>query len=237
MDGMKCLFDADKTHFATWLWIYNEDRDESSMTTVSPKKPEAVPLYYAARLGFRVLAEHLIAEHPDHVNARGGWQYTPIHVAAREGHADILSLLLEHGADPDGGGINNLTTATPLYRASRRGKLEAGQCLLDRGADINAGNSTGQTPLSGAVYEGRIEFARMLLKRGARIDDPDDSRGETPLHWAVRVANIEAVRLLLEHGADVNMCNKFGKTPSQLTSRSEMVELLSKYGAKSVDTT
>jgi ankyrin repeat protein len=236
-DGIGCLFDADKPHFATWLWIYNEDRDESSMTTVSPKKPEAVPLYYAARLGFRVLAEHLIAEHPDHVNARGGWQYTPIHVAAREGHADILSLLLEHGADPDGGGINNLTTATPLYRASRRGKLEAGQCLLDRGADINAGNSTGQTPLSGAVYEGRIEFARMLLKRGARIDDPDDSRGETPLHWAVRVANIEAVRLLLEHGADVNMCNKFGKTPSQLTSRSEMVELLSKYGAKSVDTT
>ena len=24
-DGMECLFDADKPHFATWLWIYNED--------------------------------------------------------------------------------------------------------------------------------------------------------------------------------------------------------------------
>ena len=25
-EGMDCLFDADKPHFATWLWIYNEDR-------------------------------------------------------------------------------------------------------------------------------------------------------------------------------------------------------------------
>ena len=25
MDGMRCLFDADKPHFAAWLWVYNED--------------------------------------------------------------------------------------------------------------------------------------------------------------------------------------------------------------------
>jgi hypothetical protein len=24
-EGMECLFNADKPHFATWLWIYNED--------------------------------------------------------------------------------------------------------------------------------------------------------------------------------------------------------------------
>ena len=71
-DGMECLFDADKPHFATWLWIYNEIGDGRSMSTMSPEKPEAVPLYYAARLGFRDLAEHLIAKHPEHVNARGG---------------------------------------------------------------------------------------------------------------------------------------------------------------------
>ena len=25
LDGMECLFDADKPHFSAWLWIYNED--------------------------------------------------------------------------------------------------------------------------------------------------------------------------------------------------------------------
>ena len=105
---MGCLFDADKPHFATWLWIYNEDWDGRFMrimTTMSPKKPGAVPLYYASWLGFRDLAEHIIAKHPEHVNARGGREMTPMHVAARAGHADILSLLLDHGADLDGKGI------------------------------------------------------------------------------------------------------------------------------------
>jgi hypothetical protein len=103
-DGMEYLFDAGKPHFATWLWIYNEDR-ERSMTTMSPKIPEAVPLYYAAWFGFRDLAEHIIAKHPEHVNARGGRDKTPIHVAAYRGRVDILSLLLEHGADLEGQGI------------------------------------------------------------------------------------------------------------------------------------
>src|SRR6266849_5693959 len=60
-DGMECLFDADKPHFATWIWLHNEDMFGSSMSTMRPVKPMAVPLYYAAMLGFRDLAEHLIA--------------------------------------------------------------------------------------------------------------------------------------------------------------------------------
>ena len=95
---MKCLFDAD---LATWLWFYNEDRGYS-MSTMSPEKPEAVPLRYAAMLGFRDLAERLIAEHPEHVSARGGWVGIPMHIAAFTGHANILALLVEHGADVDG---------------------------------------------------------------------------------------------------------------------------------------
>jgi hypothetical protein len=86
-DEMECLFDADKPHFATWLWIHNEDEGDS-MTTIRPEKPEAVPLYYAARLGFRDLAEHLIAEHLEHVRARGGSQMTSTHAAATRRQQD-----------------------------------------------------------------------------------------------------------------------------------------------------
>jgi hypothetical protein len=62
-DGVECLFDADKPPLATWVWIYDEDPWCTSMQTMRPEKPKAlaVPLYYAARLGFRDLAEHLIA--------------------------------------------------------------------------------------------------------------------------------------------------------------------------------
>jgi hypothetical protein len=48
---MECLFDRDKPHFATWLWIYNEDQWEAHfMWTMRPEEPEAVPLYYAAMM-------------------------------------------------------------------------------------------------------------------------------------------------------------------------------------------
>ena len=200
-DGIECLFDADRPQFATWLWIYNEDRGGFfTMLTMRPGKPKAVPLYYAAKLGFRDLAEHLIARHPEHVNARGRGRgrVTPMHIAAEEGHVNILSLLLDHGADVDGRGNEG---STPLHRTSIKGELEAGQFLLDHGADINA----------------------------------RDDNGWTPLHWAVLFTSVQSVRFLLEHGADVNASDVAGKTPSQHTRNSEILELMSEYGAKSVE--
>ena len=229
-DGMECLFDADKPHFATWLWIYNGDRGRS-IPTLCPEKPEAVPLYYAAMLGFRDLAEHLIAEHPKHVNARGGYHVTSMHVAASAGHADILSLLLEHGVDVDIRGNDGLT---PLHLASRNGRLKAGQFLLDRGADIKARSRKSDycwTPLFWAVYREHLEYSRMLLKRGAVIDVLD-SESMTPLHYAVLLRKIKVIQLLLEHGANVNVRDEYGKTIVQIVlvlGDREMVELMSKY--------
>ena len=228
-DGMECLFDAEKRHFSTWLWIYNEDRFGHSLSTAGPEKPEAVPLYYAAGFGFSDLTKHLIDKHPEHVNAKGGLLTTPMHAAASAGHVNILSLLTEQGADING---RDLGDETPLHGASGNARLEAGNFLLDNGADINAGN---YTPLSRAAFAGHVEFARMLLERGAVIDAPNGI-GETPLHWAARMGRIEVVRLLLEHGADVNARNTWGETPSQLGSgqmHHAVVELLSGYGAES----
>ena len=231
-DGMECLFDEDKPHFATWLWIYNKDRGGSSMATTYPEKPDAVPLYYAAGLGFRDLAEHLISKYPEHVNARGGLEETPMRFAALGGYVDILSLLLEHGAHVDGRGIGN---TTPLHLASIAGKVEAGQFLLDRGADINNRDTDDWTPLFWTAFKRQVEFARMLLKRGARIDVPDKHDGQTALHRAVIMEDIQFIRLLLEHGADVNAHTKDGETPARFTRQQEIIELLSEYGAKSVE--
>ena len=232
-NGIECLFDADKPHFATWLWVYDEFSGRS-MFTMCPEKPETVPLYYAARFKFRDLAERLIAEHPEHVNARVEGKGILWHIAERAGQADILSLLLEHGAKVEDWGL----TQTPLFRASVNGNLEAGQCLLDHGADINARSTLGQTPLFTAVFYGYVEFARMLLdsKRGAIINDIENNFGYTPLHLAAYKGNIQFVQLLLEHGADVNARSKTGHTPSRVGSmygHQEIVDLLLEFGAKS----
>jgi ankyrin repeat protein len=229
-DWMESLFDEDKPHFATWLWIHDDDWGVSSMSTILPEKPEVMPLYHAARLGLRDLAEHLIAEHPEHINAGSNDGFAPIHAAARGGHVDILALLLEHGVDVDS---RNVYDQTPLSWAAVRGEVNVGRYLLDCGADINAPNDYDATPLYLAAYHGRFEFVRMLLERGARID-VGDPQGRTPLHLAVEEGTIRTVRLLLELGADVNARDVSGKTPSQVTTQQEILELLSEYGSESV---
>ena len=226
-DGMKCLFDRDRHHFATWLWIYNEDSRGRSMSTKHPGAPDAGPLYYAAMLGFRDLAKHLIAKRPRDVNDRGGEKMTPLHVAVSAGHLNILSLLLAHGAHVDG---RDRLGKTPLHRASSDGKVEAGQCLLDCGADINARDNDGWTPLFHAASQGHFEFTRMLIERGAVVD-ARDTMGTTPLHQVVETDDFRIVRLLLEHGADVNARSKSGKSPSELAWLPEIVELLFEHGA------
>jgi len=234
-EGIKCLFDADKPHFMTWLWIYNEDRYESdrSMSTERPEEPEAVPLYYAARLGFRDLAEDLIAENPEHINATGWYKRTAMHAAASKGHTQILSLLLDHGVDIE---CRDYLGNTALHLTSQSAKLEAGQFLVDRGADIDATNQYNNTPLMYATNRGYIEYARMLLERKAAIDVPG-YLGMTPLHWAVNARKPQAVRLLLKYGVNINVPDKSGQTPSQLASLNgyqEIVELLSAYGTEPV---
>ncbi len=232
-DGMECLFDADKPHFVTWLWIYDEDV-QSSLSTMRPEKPKAAPLYYAAKLGFRSLAEHFIGKHPEHVNARGGEEVTPMHAAAAAGHANILSLLIDHGTDVESRGKYS---GTPLHRASRNGKLEAGRCLLNRDADLNSQDVFKATPLADAALKGHVEFARMLVERGA-VTDNRDVEGRTPLHWAASQGRTQVVRLLLEHSADVNVRDTWGDTPSQaagLCDQQGIVQLLSEYGAKAVE--
>jgi hypothetical protein len=234
-DGMERLFDANKPHFATWLWIYNEDLSGLSMSTMRPGGPDAVPLYYAARLGFRDLAERLIVEHPEHVNARGGRHETPLHVAVFTERANILSLLIEHGADIEGL-YRRLYNLTPLNRAAKYGRLEVGRCLVNSGANINARDHDRGTPLMNAVREGHVEFARMLLERGAAIDAQDDN-GNTALHIATSEGKTDAARLLLERSANVNARNKLGITSSKLASsirNQEIVKLLSAHGAEVV---
>ncbi|KAN0118793.1 Ankyrin repeat-containing domain protein [Russula decolorans] len=230
---MKRLFDADQPHFAIWLWLYNEETVVQSMHMVCPQKPNAVPLYYAAKFGFRDLAEDLIAEHPDQINAWGGFHRSPMHAAAREGHINILSLLLDHGVDVEV--RRTFHNETPLIYASWAGQREAALYLIDRGADINAEDFRKCTPLF-IAFRGDVEGARMLLERGAAIDIRNID-GETPLHQSVRYGKIELVRFFLEHGLDPNLPNELDETPSYMALRysdHEILDLLSEYGGKPV---
>ncbi|XDV13882.1 hypothetical protein PO909_002193, partial [Leuciscus waleckii] len=68
---------------------------------------------------------------------------TPLHLAARNGHKDVIWLLLKAGID-----INRTTKAgTALHEAALYGKTEVVRLLLDAGIDVNIRNTYNQTAL------------------------------------------------------------------------------------------
>jgi ankyrin repeat protein len=253
-DGMRRLFDSAKPYFAAWLQLDNIDdgwyqfRDEETADHGSP-------LYYASLCGFRDLAAHIIVDHPEQVNARGGLNHSPLVAALHKRHFDLAELLHQHGTAVDVPGSNN---RTPLQAASVNGFIDVARWLLDHGADadlqtgghwtpliaaaanghleivrmllgynvrINAATDVGQTPLRQASYFGYVGIVRLLLQHGADIS-PRDNDYSTPLHVASSSRRLEVARLLLDHVADIGAKNTRGRTPLHLASSSGGAEIV-----------
>jgi ankyrin repeat protein len=58
-----------------------------------------------------------IAEDIRRVNKLDDYGYSPLHYASQQNHVDVVSLLLNNGANPDGVVDGSSCGATPLHRA------------------------------------------------------------------------------------------------------------------------
>lgn len=231
-EGMEELFDSMKPCFTAWLRLHDIDTYPSSTSPLyqfTSASGKAAPLYYAALCGFLDLAEHLTVNHPEQVNAIGGYHVSPLGAALRAGHFKVAQLLYQHGADVDVCGHDKRTM---LYGASYE-QREIVEWLLHRGADPDLRDGSGGcTPLHFVVSHGPIEIAEILLEHKAVVNAQDDV-GRIPLHVASRRGYVDFTRLLLRHGADVNSQDAEGSTPLHLVGgvTLDIARLLVEHGA------
>jgi ankyrin repeat protein len=114
-----------------------------------------------------------------------------------QGHPDVASELLKHGANP-----NTLTREgrTPLHLVAERGDIVCGEVLVAGGADLNARGAQEATALHWAAAKKNGEFGKWLVEKGA-APDLTDTLGWTPLFLADANGASELVPVLLAAGA------------------------------------
>ena len=121
---------------------------------------------------------------------------TPLMVASKNGHTEIVQLLLEKGAYVN---AKDNYGETALMLAAANGRTEIVQLLLEKGADVNAKNEYGRTALMYALGNYRTEIIQLLLEKGADVN-AKNKYGSTALMFAASNGRTEIVQILLEKG-------------------------------------
>lgn len=176
----------------------------------------------------------LLEKHEVNVNGKCSDGNTALHEASKCNNAEILTLLLDFGADIN---AKNEYGYTPLHMCCQHisEELEASELLLRNGADINAQNAYKNTPLHLAARHNNLEVCKVLLESDSDIN-AKGINDCTPLHLAVEHGCIETCQELLSQQANVDALRKGERTPlhdavSNSSIGSKLCRLLIEYGA------
>ena len=189
------------------------DMNAAKVRTINTNSDNGVtPLMIAAREGRLNVVTFLIKEGVD-VSLPDYDGRTALHfaVGSSDNSCEILSCLIENGADINKGRIDN---QTPLMVAVKKGHISVATFLIERGADVDLQDENGNTALHHALYGSDVscEILSCLIGRGADVNGVNKVK-HTPLMIAAKRGHLNALTLLIKHGAhDVDLQDKNGKT-------------------------
>jgi ankyrin repeat protein len=159
-------------------------------------------LFEAVLLGDAEALQKRLASDPAARDAFSPDGWSLAHLAAFAGHAHLIALLAEAGADLHARSRSPLSPGnTPLHAAVAGGRAESVRALLGRGADSDLTQEPGgYTPLHIAASQPDAEIVKLLIGQGADLNRRT-GKGETPLAIALARKQQAVADVLRCHGA------------------------------------
>lgn len=173
----------------------------------------------------------MLKDKPRQINFRDYDRRTALHVAASEGHLDIVKWLVDAGAS-----INRSDRwgGSPLDDAHRHQHQDVIRYLRSEGATTGSLNKLGN--FITAAADGDLDEILMLLQSSSKIINEGDYDQRTALHLAAGEGHVGIVRALCEAGANVNAEDRWGGRPlndAERQGNQQCVDILKEYGAVS----
>jgi ankyrin repeat protein len=154
-----------------------------------------------------VLVRSLVSTGEASVNFQAGPGYTPAMACCRRDGTDILTYLIQRGADLD---LANSSGTTALHVAALNKMHLSLAVLLQHGADAEVATNYGDTALMRSAQRNSRECATLLLQHGVAVDAVNRD-GRTALWLASFRGHLSIVELLVEGGSDIEIADNEGR--------------------------
>ncbi|DBA01126.1 TPA: hypothetical protein N0F65_001754 [Lagenidium giganteum] len=139
---------------------------------------------------------------------------TALHLAASEGHCEMIRALLRDGAgEIHLAGGRKKYAKTPLHEAATNGHLDACKLLVEYGFLVDCHTTRGRTPLMYATKGNYVDLVRYLVQNCHANVNEQNEMGVTPIYIASQDGHEQMVELLIELGADPNIYNRTCHSP------------------------
>jgi hypothetical protein len=123
----------------------------------------------------------LANEHPKQLNIIDIKGQTPLMLAAQAGDAELVSIMLTAGANPD---LQDIKGMTALHSATKSNSVDCVNYLLDLPCRLDLVTVDGRTPLHTATWMGNLHAVRQLISKAPKMAWQRDARNNTPLELA-----------------------------------------------------
>ena len=171
------------------------------------------------------------------VDARDGYERTPLHVAAYAARHDAMRALVRAGADPNALERDRYDIVTIAAVANDVPTLRVALAL--GGSARNVTSRYDGTALIAAAHLGHAEVVRTLIAAGAPLDHVNNL-GWTALIESIVLGDggarhVDTLRALVDAGADVNRADRNGTRPLALAQGrgyDAMTAILLRAGAR-----
>ncbi|KAJ5642151.1 hypothetical protein N7490_006151 [Penicillium lividum] len=174
MDQHSMPFQIDPTFMDTNMSLIGSDGTDSSdgLPLPDPRLNLAglngfSAIHLAAYFGKFSIIRLLLSTCPEDVDLLNHEAQTPLHIAAAEGHFEVIPELLRAGANTL---IQDVNGRTALHLAVSKGHFDVARLLLDSTQGhsiIHMADSAGRSSLHHAVLQENGDIVRLLLERGA----------------------------------------------------------------------